>query len=135
MSDEMIDYDRQFHVKLITMPWRGAARTAAEDAIGTLVVGVQINGEHMAPRKNGVGILSPVENVSLHIDAFLTITLRDLPDESFDALDVTRDDWLEGSDRSLVMLPVASLTIEEAPVPDHQSRDRGGDRGPANVGL
>jgi hypothetical protein len=127
---------RQFHVVMQVEPWLGDGRSEPDVAVANIVSRLTINGHDMgalALARNWVPL--PVEGVLLQIDGFLSIVLNDISDDAFALLDVDENDWLEGSTRASVGLPVASLTVEEAPRPVPVSRDRGGDRGPANVGI
>lgn len=115
------DYDRQFHVEVVVMPWRGAARTEPENSRILLTRTVYVNGHAMIFESDSIE--SPELGKTYEIDQgsawveftpFTLIHLRRLAKESRDALEVTADDWMEDTTEETLILPVSSLTVREA---------------------
>lgn len=106
---------RRYDVELIVMPWRYSSRVPNEFALSTAINKVIVNGIPL----NFLTDYSSEEIVNGHAtlecDGFIVLGLHQLTDESYEELALTPDDYLEGSNRQCVMLPVASLQITEAP--------------------
>lgn len=116
------DYERQFHVELVVMPWRGSGRSTPEDSRILLTRTVYVNGHAMIfesdppPENPEPGEIYEIDRGSAWIElgGFALINLRRLSKESRAALEVTADDWMEGTTDETLILPVTSLSLREA---------------------
>ena len=117
-----VDYDRQFNVEIVVQPWRGSWHTEPENATILFTRTVRINGHVMVfesdppPKNLKEGRTYDINQGEATIEAgpFMLISLRRLTKESFDALEVTADDWMEQTTKDKLVLPVSSLTVRVA---------------------
>lgn len=119
LTPEEQEYNRQFHVELVVVPWRGSWRTEPENASILHTRTVYINGHVMKfgrdpyPEDPELGKTYEIDQGKATIEAgpFMLIHLRRLTRESFDVLEVTADDWMEGTTEETLILPVCSLIV------------------------
>ena len=105
---------KRIDVELQVMPWRGDRRVDPEFALATAIKYVIVNGQDLFFQEDYTAEPIIQGGATLHLNGFMTLQLDLLTDDSFRCLDVTKDDWLEGSTRSSLLLPVTSLFVTEA---------------------
>lgn len=111
---------KRYDVELKVMPWRWDRRVPIEQALATVVSEVLINDELMFFETDFSKEEITQGHAVLHCDGIITLELRDLKQESYERLQLTPEDWLEGSNRESLLLPVASLTVSEASLQEVQ---------------
>jgi len=112
---------KKTHVVIHYAPWKGANQVSAEDAVGLVCVGFEINGNrvgyNVATLEFGTFASIRLEVPPAHpeIDDEINAKNNSFHQQQIAAVrdELTEEDWLEETTDGVLVLPVASLKMVE----------------------